>query len=1190
MDQTGIADKIALLRQAIEAQEKLRETLGDAAVDATVSGLRRQLERLHDAERQQVTDEQIKGRDVEPVERAPRVVDRRHAVVLCARFTLKSESTDGAAFDDDLQRFLDTMQPLIAVRGGQPEPGEARSLLVCFGLRGSSRDRAEAALGAALDLLENAARFALSHDHALQLGIGLRDGLMMGVEASGDATDPTQEGVLRSAHPASRADAEAMALCAGPGAILVDEPIHRLTKATRPFESWGRLRLPASTAPVSVWELVHRGRGSRGAGRLATGPLVGRAVEWARLQAASKSVASGRGGVCWVRGEAGIGKTRLIQEARAELVQPDWLWLETTCRESDRLRPHAVVRGLLRSWLSPRTQPDDPRSAWQDLCETVADLGHEEEMPVWQPALALIAGIPVPDELRELLEHLDGQAVGMLGRFGLTVLLEHAAALRPVVVVCDDLHLADDSSLWLLQHMISAVDRCALWLLIATDTDPREAMTELRRQARLAKRFDALDPTPLPREESLAMVHGLLGLSDLPPRLEGMVLDGCGGHPFTLETACHSLMDRGAVVREAAVGKTALTQAAWHVNLPATLAEMVVARVAGLDVLQREIVEMLSAHTGGLEAASLEVLGVSARESRDALRALRQRRLVAVSDDGSISLAHPLIQRHLYVSLEIRQRRGLHLSWARSLESRSEGAGQATAEPALLAWQFARGGDWERAHVHLQRAADRARLQGAAAEFIACADMLRETAGRAGATGTSALRQADLERQLADAWMWQGRPAQAVEAYSRALEQLGAVSPAQEQGSALVRTSQRLRLEGQRLLSGVLGRPEKRQLSREAAQTTKAMWGMAVALQRTQPRRALAAWRALNDHGQREGDNLAQVRAELGFWARAEQQRRGKEAGEHLLRARRAAEALDRPVESARVDLGAAWHAAYAGDREAAQAYSGRGAEAAWACGDLCLFGRHRTLTAWMLFHGGRLTAAREVYEDLEEVSLRAGDRGCAAFAQVGLAQLVRRAEGPGAAAALLVAAVTSAGQEHPSAAVVALAEAWLTQTQLGHDRDPSPVLRKIAAVRALPHRRLAVDHAALVMCEGILLAGERAGSAGRALAMEEAARLLAETEVSSVPHPWRGVALRLQGRLQQMRGRRDRARQSLEAAVEAAGDAEALLVQADAMVELARLTGEASGLHAARHMYQECGALASLAAAEISPQQTATS
>ncbi len=203
------------------------------------------------------------------------------------------------------------------------------------------------------------------------------------------------------------------------------------------------------------------GVGRAGVHSVPGGPrLVGRAKELGELEAAIAVVRDGNGHVVLVKGDAGIGKSRLVAAARASAEQRGCLVIQAACFESDRIVPYAAVSDLLPSLLTA-----EPSVVSTTVRRTLAPdlVSAFPELRAWPPDVAPAPTLEPEPERRRLLH-----AVGRL--------LEVMVVDRPLMIVVEDLHWADDATVDFMSFLVRSTPT-SRFLLVLTPRLHLRSMT-----------------------------------------------------------------------------------------------------------------------------------------------------------------------------------------------------------------------------------------------------------------------------------------------------------------------------------------------------------------------------------------------------------------------------------------------------------------------------------------------------------------------------------------------------------------------------------------------------------------------------------------------------------------------------------------------------------------------------------------
>ncbi len=410
--------------------------------------------------------------------------------------------------------------------------------------------------------------------------------------------------------------------------------------------------------------------------------MVGRRAEIERLEALIEGASSGSATLALV-GEPGIGKTRLLGELSARADEAGALVLEGRCAEFDLDAPFGVFVDALDDYL--RSQ--NPR-----VFERLS-AGERSELARLFPALAELA-----EEQASPLQDERYRAHGAT-----RALLELLAARRPLVLVLDDLHWADDASQELIAHLIRR--RPGAKVLLALALRPHEAPERLRGAIEAGERSDELSRLelgPLSREEAFELLPGA-GDKEVRARL----YDESGGNPFYLEQL-HRETSRPL--------GTGVLVAGTETELPDAVRSAIAGELGRLP--DREATMILGAAVIGeafepdLAAAAA---GIEEADSLAALDELAARDLVRATDvPRRFRFRHPIVRRAVYESAKPGWRLAAHARAAAALEQR----GASVLERARHVECSASPGDEAAVEVLKQAgAAAAARAPGSAAHW-----------------------------------------------------------------------------------------------------------------------------------------------------------------------------------------------------------------------------------------------------------------------------------------------------------------------------------------------------------------------------------------------------------------------------------------------------------------------------------------
>ncbi|HEY2559259.1 MAG TPA: adenylate/guanylate cyclase domain-containing protein [Caldimonas sp.] len=652
--------------------------------------------------------------------------------------------------------------------------------MALFGAPLSHEDHARRAVLAALAIRDApAAECSAACDSGLQLRMGLNSGAVV-VGRIGDNLRMDYTAVGDTTNVAARIQDQAE-----PGSILVSDSVWRSTQAYAQFRALGTRVLKGKTAPLPIYELVaaHAVQGAqrRDAADEVAQALVGRQAEVAVIAAALERLrASGQGGVIGLVGDAGLGKSRLLEETRRRALGSGLRWLQGDCLSFGRTLSYWSFREVIRRGFGI-DERDDEAASWRKVEVGMREL-FAEQADELLPYLGTLLAVALPAPLAQRIEALDSHAIGHQIFRATLLMFERSARQRPLVVAFEDWHWADASSSSLLEHVLPLSDRVPILFVIASRREPQGPAERFRiatsRQADPPLlNAHVLELAPLPVADSVQLAERLLGGGALSRHLRDMLLKRAEGNPFYLGELARTLLATKAIERDDA-GEWRTTQDFAAMPLPDTIEGLILARI---DRLEDEVKQVLKAAAVIGRTFFYRVLEAVAQAGSDLDADIAKLRGAELIDEKRLApeleyvFKHPLIQQATYDSLLEDRRRQMHRLVGQSIETLFEGR----LEPfhSMLAYHYARAEDAEKASEYLFKAADQADRLAADEEALELYNAVIADAERSPLRGLSAIRRAELEMKIGDAHFRAGRHHLALEALSSAARRLGHAPP-----------------------------------------------------------------------------------------------------------------------------------------------------------------------------------------------------------------------------------------------------------------------------------------------------------------------------------------------------------------------------------------------------------------------------
>jgi class 3 adenylate cyclase/tetratricopeptide (TPR) repeat protein len=677
---------------AIQSLEGQRTVLGDAAVDAAIAALRAQLG----------------GRPAVPSVELPTLTGERKLVTVMfadiSGFTALSERHDPEVLRALMNACFDRLVPVVQEYEGTVDKFIGDEIMVLFGAPRAHERHAELACGAALALFAALREFNRERGLQLDLHIGINSGLVV---AGGIGSSGRQEySVLGDAvNVAARLKDAAAA-----GEVYVGSGVFELARHSFFFEPIAPLRVKGKTEPVAVYRLPgDQDRAGAAPERALRSTLVGREHERRTLRTELGRLFQEGGTRIAICGEAGIGKSRLVAELRPTL-RPWVGWAEGRSLAQTHQRGFHPARHILLQLLHAPVDADGAVVAGLLRSELAALLG--DEGLALMPYLGRMLQVPLAEGEELAVSCLNVVSLREQIFTAYTRYLEAKAHEQPLVLVWEDLHWADSSSLTLVERIMALCDTSAIAMVLVFRAEKSERIWALHEQWRRQwpGAYHVLHLDPLDPAESAELVRGLTASANLSPELEHLVLEKAEGNPFFTEELLRSLLDDGALYVEGAAIQAAPTL--QHMTVPNTLQGVIASRIDRLDDLDKYVLQTASVLGRIFEQSELDaLLGAVRRPARvaDSLQRLVERELLRcrpaeASCDGYI-FKHAVTHDVAYNSLLLADRKLMHRLAGETIEALAGANLGAAAE--TLAYHYERADEHGKAAQFLQLAAGR---------------------------------------------------------------------------------------------------------------------------------------------------------------------------------------------------------------------------------------------------------------------------------------------------------------------------------------------------------------------------------------------------------------------------------------------------------------------------------------------------
>ncbi len=608
--------------------------------------------------------------------------ERRHLTVLFCDLVGSTEIAarlDPEEWREVVATYHHAATEAISRFGGHVAQYLGDGVMAYFGWPEAHENDAERAVRAGLAILESISRLNENPLHAAKLAA--RVGIHSGAVVVGKQAEVFGE----APNIAARVQAAAAS-----GTVMITTATHRLVSGLFLVEALAPLELKGVAASVELFQVV-RPTGVRR--RFAAGhgltPFVAREEELRLLLSRWQRARNGEGQLALVVGEAGIGKSRLVTEFRERIRDAPHIWMESAGEQFFENSPFHAVTEMLSQWL--QLQGGASRSdkvARLERALALAGLNLEEAVPLVAELLQLPVAEPyaastlVPEQKRRRLF-----AVLMRWLFG-------AARLQPVVIVTEDLHWLDPSTLEL-QQLLAEQGAMAPLMLLYT------ARPEFRPHWPMRAHHVQITLNRLSAHDVRQMVALVAARNALASESVEVVIERTGGVPLFVEELTRAMLESGGTVRE----------------IPATLHDSLMARLDRVGTA-KEVIQVGAVIGREFSYQLLQAIHpMGEAQLQAALRKLTGAELLyehGIPPEAAYEFKHTLIRDTAYEALLKSRRRELHRQLARTIDEKFPALKE--ANPEMLARHWTEAGETESAIAEWQRAGKAAQVRNAFAE------------------------------------------------------------------------------------------------------------------------------------------------------------------------------------------------------------------------------------------------------------------------------------------------------------------------------------------------------------------------------------------------------------------------------------------------------------------------------------------
>ena len=543
------------------------------------------------------------------------------------------------------------------------------SVLAFFGAPIAHEDDAKRAILAGMEIIKNIQPFKEKINHQYNLDFDVRVGINTGlVVVGGVGSDLFMEytALGDAINIAAR-----MQQSAEPGSIQIGEDTYKQVSGYFDFEPGEDITLKGKAEPVRAYRLKgtkEQPFDTRGMNTVNI-PLVGRSNELNILIDAMDSVKKGTGQIVCLIGEAGLGKSRLLKDARdiwfSNLPQLKPFgriasrWNQVLGLSYESSRPYGLIQRLIRNYIG--VLPNDNSDQIRKKVSEAMSMMDSEPNQEWLDLFEMLLGV------KDLADSQDLSGENLKRKIYSEMLknLELLASDGPTVFVVDDLHWSDPASAEFLVHLFQLVDHLPILFLCSFRSHHHSQAWVVKQAAEMnySHRYVQINLLPLSEQESNQLINSYLDGGNPSQEIRNMILRKSDGNPFFTEEVIRGLINDEILVHDQESESWKMNTSLDDVAIPENLSALITARIDRLNEATKSVLQIASVVGISFNYHILELINDATDELDLELSSLQQLGLIREltrEPEAEYVFRQVLTQETVYSTILIKHRREYH--------------------------------------------------------------------------------------------------------------------------------------------------------------------------------------------------------------------------------------------------------------------------------------------------------------------------------------------------------------------------------------------------------------------------------------------------------------------------------------------------------------------------------------------------
>jgi class 3 adenylate cyclase/tetratricopeptide (TPR) repeat protein len=577
--------------------------------------------------------------------------ERKHVTVLfsdMSGYTAMTEKLDPEEVKEIMGRAFGEISHVVARYEGFIEKFIGDAVMALFGAVVAHEDDPVRAIKAAREIHDVVSSLSPQYEKRIGKPLIMHTGICTGLVITGEVNlEKGTHGVLGDTiNTASR-----LSGLAKPGEIVISSETYNQAEGYFTFETMEITHVKGRVETVKPYKVISRREDPAKTHRISglRAELIGRKVEMAQLQEAVTNLKRGKGSIFSIVGDAGTGKSRLIEDFKATINLEAVQWREGHAYAYSQNIPHFPLVNLLsRSWQI--TEGDNPEQVKKKV-ETRAGflMGDRTDLV---PYLGSLYSIRYPE-----IENVGPEYWKARLHEAVLLILANLCKQAPTIICLEDLHWADPSTVEFLRNILSDFRHPAIFLCIYRPV----FSLFTSHQASNIKSYQEIRLHDLSSTDAQSMVESLLKTETIPNDLKRFIRDKVEGNPFYLEEVINSLLETAILISDNNVWS--LTKPITETEIPLTVQGVISARLDRLENETKRILQEASVIGRAFFYEILKRITALNNQIDKSLIGLERLDLIrtrSLQPDLEYIFKHALTQEVVYNGLLKKERQNIH--------------------------------------------------------------------------------------------------------------------------------------------------------------------------------------------------------------------------------------------------------------------------------------------------------------------------------------------------------------------------------------------------------------------------------------------------------------------------------------------------------------------------------------------------